>query len=121
MIQFMTSALQLIGDKYSAIMHGSIHFLFFVEAESLLAMESIGRLSTVSMNKTKDNKKQSLSERMRIIFHMGQAILIKVMIRDEIINNLPWGNIITEASNRITFLQMFKLNRISHLAVKVYK
>ena len=67
MIQFMMSELQLIGDKYLEIIHGSMHFLFFVEVESLLVMESIGRLFTVWMNKPKNNKKQSLSEGMRML------------------------------------------------------
>ena len=75
------------------------------------------------MNKTNDNKKQSLNEGMKMLTKIIQdkTISIKVLIKDEIINNLLWDNIITEASNLKTFLQMSKLNRISHLVDKVFK
>jgi hypothetical protein len=58
---------------------------------------------------------------MLIKVTLDKTILIKVLIKDEIINNLWWGNIIIEVSNLKTFLQMFKLNRINHLVDKVYK
>jgi hypothetical protein len=58
---------------------------------------------------------------MLIKITLDKTILIKVLIKDEIINNLWWGNIITEVSNLKTFLQIFKLNRINHLVDKVYK
>ena len=43
MIQFMMLEHRLIGDKYSVIIHGSIHFLFFVEAVSLSVTVFIGQ------------------------------------------------------------------------------
>jgi hypothetical protein len=58
---------------------------------------------------------------MLIKVTLDKTILIKVLIKDEIINNLWWGNITIEVSNLKTFLQMFKLNRINHLVDKVYK